>query len=271
MRSIWLCCGLASCAPGSLWIEEGGEVPDPTGSGFVTSPWEQPSDTAALDPALYEGAYARIVSPAAAAVLSWHEPTRFEVEVRSAVGEVLPAGPVQWIASDDPDFEGNGEASFVDDTLELGTHEIMAIAHLPGGSTAAHSVGDVRVQSGYAGTYAGLFSVDGTVTQITITCTGAAVLVVGQQGVLGEGDGDCLVSILGIDVPMSWDFALENLDGVVSGDAGVDLIGFFSYRVPATGTLDPQGDGFDVTFEADIPLIGTISAFLSAPRISLET
>lgn len=261
----------AGCAPGVLHVEEPPPPADPTGSGFVTSPWEQPTSTEPEDHSAYDGAYARIVAPTAASVLPWHEPTRFEVEVRSATGEVLPAGEVQWIASGDPDFEGTGEASFVDDTLKLGTHELMAIVQLPNGDAVAHSVGDVRVQSGYAGTYAGLFSVDGTVTQLTITCTGAAALVVGQQGVLGEGDGDCLVSILGIDVPMTWDFALENLDGVVGGDAGVDLLGFFSYRVPATGILDPQGVGFDVTFEADIPLIGTISAFLAAPRISLET
>lgn len=273
MRAIvWLWAG-AGCAPGTLWIEEGERPQAPEGTGFVTDPWETPEipTSTEADLSAYDGAYARIVSPDAAEVLPWHEPSRFEVEVRSALGEPLPAGSVQWIASEDPDFEGTGEASFTDDTLKLGTHEIMAIVQLPDGSVASHSVGDVRVQSGYAGTYAGLFSVDGTVTQLTITCTGAAALVVGQRGVLGEGDGDCLVSILGVDVPMTWDFELENLDGVIGGDASVDLLGFFSYRIPAAGTLDPQGGGFDVTFEADIPLIGTISAFLTAPRLSLDT
>lgn len=267
---------LAGCSNAVVPIPDPGSetVPDPDGpgTGFETGPWEDPTEPAPeVDDPLYDGAYARIVSPRAGDVIPSGEPFSYEVGVYAADGTALEGSGVEWYASDDPDFTSD-QMVFETDSLAVGTHEITAIVDLPNGDRLAHGVGGVKVQSAYSGTYGGLFSVDGSVTQITISCSGSAVIVVGPFGDLGEGSGDCLVSLLGLDVPMTWLFTLENDAGTLTGSAGVDLLGFFTYDIPMTGgTVDPEGTGLALDFAGPIPFIGNLSAFLEAPRISLES
>jgi hypothetical protein len=270
---------LSACAPGSVTIDTTDPgtivttpVPDvpPPGTGWTDAPyatWSQPDPEP--DWSAYDGAWARIVSPMPGAVVPWEEMQHYEVIVRNPAGDELEPDAVFWQSSADPDFTGD-EASFDSDTLELGTHDLTVLVDLPNGSRVAHSVSGVKVQSLYAGTYAGLFSVDGTVNNITVTCTGAALVDLGAQGVIGTGEADCLVSLLGIDVPMTWLFDLENVDGEVTGTGGVDLLGFFTYDIPVTGgSVDPEGAGLQVDFAGPIPFVGELSAFLDAPRVAL--
>lgn len=266
---------MAACSTDGVDIPDADPTPtdgDPTsGTGWETGPWEDPEEPEpVIDDAPYEGAYARIVTPRANEVIPAGEPFVFEVGAYAADGTLLETTGATWFASGDPDFEST-ELVFETATLAVGTHEITAVLDLPNGDRVAHAVGGVRVQSPFSGTYAGLFSVDGSVSQLTITCTGSALLVIGPEGDLGEGTGSCLVSILGIDVPMSWLFTLENDAGMLTGSAGVDLAGFFSYDIPMTaGVADPEGAGLELEFAGPIPFVGELSAFLEAPRISLE-
>lgn len=270
---------LAACGPGSVQLESADgpaslvttEVPEPAppGTGWTDAPyatWSEPTESDDLS--AYDGAWARIVSPLPGDIVPLDEPQLYEVIVRNPAGDELAPEAVFWQSSADPDFYGDA-ASFESDTLTLGTHDLTVLVDLPNGTRVAHSVSNVKVQSLYAGTYAGLFSVDGTVNNITITCTGAALVDVGTQGVIGTGDADCLVSLLGIDVPMNWLFDLENIDGEVTGTGGVDLLGFFTYDIPVTGgSIDPEGKGLQVDFAGPIPFIGELSAFLDAPRVA---
>lgn len=265
-----------ACAPGSLRVPDVDAPPvEPPGTstGWFTEPWEDPEDPTTAPPpdwSDWEGVFARIVSPVPGEVLQLGQSHLYEVQLRHPDGRLMTPASVEWYASGDLDFWSD-QRSFESDALEMGTHTLTAILGLPSGEKVAHSIAGVRVQSRQTGTYAGLFSVDGTVNNLTITCTGAALLSVGQVGDLGEGDGDCLVSLLGIDVPLSWVFELEIApNGTVSGTGGVELLGIFSYDIPAEGTVDPEGAGFDVTLEGDIPFIGTLSAFLEAERVSLD-
>ena len=273
---------VAACGPGGVQIDESTTTPD-----IVTTPIETPGDpstgwtdapyatwsdgeTTAPDLSAYDGAWARIVSPMPGEVLPWDEPVLYEVIVRNPAGDDLPADAVFWQSNSDPDFTGT-EASFESSDLELGRHDLTVLVDLPNGRRVAHSIADVRVQSAAAGTYAGLFSVDGTVNNITITCTGAAIVDIGNQGAIGTGDADCLVSLLGIDVPMSWLFDLEQADGEVTGTGGVDLLGFFTYDIPVTGgTLDLDSERLEVDFAGPIPFVGDLTAFLDASRVSLD-
>jgi hypothetical protein len=255
-------------------------IDDPTatvpGTGFETGPWAEPGSTTAdpVDDAAWEGAWVQIESPTADGLVPLDAPFAFEAVIYGPNGAPIDAAPerVRWFASGDPDFEGDSLA-FTAEPMAVGTHEITVIVDLPTGDRLAHTVGGVKVQSPVAGTYAGLFSVDGTVNNVTITCTGAAVIAIDEVGQAGDGGGDCIVSILGIDVPMSWDFALDAPTAdELTGEAAVDLIGFFSYDVPMTaGTIDPEGVGLDLAFDTQIPFVGTVSASLEAPRISLDT
>jgi len=272
-----------ACGPGGVTIDESTIPTDPIvttepstpgdpSTGWTDAPYATWSDDTDPGPDLsaYDNAWARIVSPLPGDVLAYEEPAHFEVVVRNPRGDELAPEAVFWQSSTDPDFRGT-EASFDDDSLELGRHDLTVLVDLPTGARVAHSIAGVHVQSAYTGTYAGLFSVDGTVNNITVTCTGAALVDFGQQGAIGTGDADCLVSLLGIDVPMTWIFDLENDGtGAISGTGGVDLLGFFTYDIPVTGgTLDPEGSGLQVDFDGPIPFVGSLSAFLDAERVSL--
>jgi len=278
-----LVAALAACGPGGVRIDDPATetvIPDPTqpsqttpapGTGWTDAPyatWSEP--TTGPDLSVYDDAWARIVSPLPGDVLDYEQPAHFEVIVRNPAGDELAPDAVFWQSDSDPDFNGS-QQSFDSDALDLGLHDLTVLVDLPNGHRVAHSIADVRVQSEYAGVYAGLFSVDGTVNGLTITCTGSALVDVGRQGVIGTGDADCLVSLLGIDVPMTWVFDLENIDGEVSGTGGVDLLGFFTYDIPVTGgTLEPEAGGLQVDFSGPIPFIGELSAFLDAQRVSLD-
>ncbi|MEZ4237127.1 MAG: hypothetical protein R3F59_13425 [Myxococcota bacterium] len=259
----------------SLDVDDVGTVPEHPGgpgTGWETSPWEQPTQPTAPDTSRWDGAWIRIDSPAPDGLVPLEAPSPFEATIYGADGAPITEAPdrVQWFASGDPDFEGDS-LSFPGGPLELGTHEITVIADLPNGDRVAHTVGGVKSQSEVAGTYAGLFSVDGSVNNIVLTCPGAAVMTIDPDGTVGDGEGKCLVSLLGIDVPMTWDFALLSDAGELSGEAAVNLLGFFSYDVPMTdGTVDPAADGLDLSFAGEVPFVGTLTAFLQAPRVSLD-
>lgn len=270
---------LAACGPGSVALEglDGStpivttELPEPSppGTGWTDAPyatWSEATD--APDLSAYDGAWARIVSPLPGAVVPLDEMQHYEVIVRNPAGDELEPSAVFWQSSLDPDFYSDA-AAFDSDTLAIGTHDLTVLVDLPNGNRVAHSVTNVKVQSPYTGVYAGLFSVDGTVNNITITCTGAALVDLGAQGVIGTGDADCLVSLLGIDVPMNWVFDLENTDGEITGTGGVNLLNIFTYDIPVTaGSVDPEGNGLQVDFAGPIPFIGELSAFLDAPRVA---
>ena len=266
---------LLGCGPGAgVLIDEDGTpilttdepVDTAIGTGWTDDPWAWTQTEPEIDASLYEGAYARIVEPLSGAVVPWGELQTYTVEVRTPDGRVITPTAVQWLSSADVDFYGD-EASFETDSLELGVHTLTVLADLPTGARLAHSIADVRVQHPSAGTYAGLFSVDGTVQGITITCTGAALLEIGAQGVLADGDGDCLVSLLGVDIPMVWLFALENQAGVIGGVAGVDLFGLFTYDIPVTGGSLSDDGRLEVDFAGPIPFVGELAAFLDVQRI----
>jgi hypothetical protein len=186
------------------------------GEGFTDDPIAWTATEPQPDYSAYDDAYARISQPTASSVISIGAMQTYTVEVRDPDGNLLTPDAVAWQSSLDVDFSGT-EPSFQTDTLEPGTHTLTALVDLPNGARLAHSISGVRVQDANAGTYAGLFSVDGTVQNITVTCTGAALISFGALGFVGDGDASCLVSLLGIDIPMNWVFELENVGGVVTG------------------------------------------------------
>jgi len=241
------------------------------GEGFTGEPLAWTEEPTEPDYSAYDDAYARIASPEAGARIPLDELQTYSVEVRSPDGTLLQPTSVIWQSSVDPDFgsDAGGEASFETTSIDPGIHTLTALVDLPNGTRLAHSVGGVRVQAASAGTYAGLFSVDGSINNIVITCTGAALVEVGDLGFVADGDADCLVSILGIDVPMTWILELENDAGVIGGTGGVDLLGFFTYDIPVTsGVVDPVAGTMDVEFAGPIPFIGELSAFLEAEKIT---
>jgi hypothetical protein len=256
------------CTPGTVaWDEPDA---DPRADGWAgEDPWEAastPTEAGTEDLSMYEGASLEVLSPAPGEVLPLEEPARFEAVLRDRSGSALTAQPVVWTSDVDQVWVGEGEA-FDDDTLAVGLHAITAQTELPNGDRLAVSVGGVRRQSVNAGTYAGLFSVELDALGLVVTCTGVSTVVVEPLGQRGVGDGDCLMSALGIDLPLAYVYDLEIEQGDVTGLAAVEIF-FVEYGWPVTGTLDPIGEGFQLSFAGDVPLLGTLSAFVDAPRVS---
>jgi len=129
------------------------------------------------------------------------------------------------------------------------------------------------VQHAHGGTYVGILDVDGTILNIPVSCTGASVLVVDRYGDEATGDGDCVVSVLGLgEIPLHYVFELDiDGTGAVSGTAAADLLGWFQYNFPASGTLVPDGAGFDLVFEGSVPLMGPLNGATDAVRVSLDS
>ena len=267
--------GLAGClGAAALKIPEGDTSVADTGTptGFTDGPIEQPLDTGTSGSTVdtYEGAFLRVVSPTAGSVWPLVGPVELRAELVGADGVVLEPTPIQWTT--DRDVAWVGEGASVDATLDAGPHRLTARTRLPDGTGLAHSVGEVRVQSPFTGTYAGLFQVDLDALGLTFSCTGSAAVSVGPWGREGIGTGSCLLSVLvlDLDLPLTYVFDLDiDTDGTVTGDAGVEIL-LITYNFPAEGTLAPDGDGFDVVFAGDVPLLGPIDASVAAPRVSLD-
>lgn len=268
MRAILLGALLAGCAPGEISVDR---LDDTWGEGWATDPYATwtgtttPSETTAWD-----GAKLTVLSPAAGDVLFVGLSHHFEAVVTAPDGTVLPVEDIAWTSDQSANWFEVG-AAFDTEDLPVGQHAFTAIATLPNGATLQHTVGAVRVQHAFAGTYAGLLDVGGTVVQVPISCVGAGLLVIDRYGEEGVGDGDCIVSILAVNVPLHLLYELDfDEAGAVSGTVGVDLLGWFTYNFDATGALDPSAT-LEVAFSGEVPLMGPLSGTSTLERISFDT
>ena len=107
---------------------------------------------ATLSPS-WAGSVLRIVEPLPASVLPIEASHRLVAEVTNIDGDVVEVDGIDWVTSGDPEWSAAG--SLVEDgLLPNGAQELTAEVILPNGDRLAHTIGDVRVQSRYAGTYA---------------------------------------------------------------------------------------------------------------------
>ncbi len=263
---------LAACG-GTVKIAEGTSDLGPTAStGWTDSPYEDPptggtTTVPVADP--FEDATLLVVSPASGSFLPIEDPQAFEALLLAKDGSALDGGDIEWSTALDPSWSALGEA-FDDEPLDVGLHDVTAFIELPNGDRLSYTVGGVLVQSKFAGTYSGLFTVDGAYNGIVFTCSGTGTTEVEPYGVKITGDADCLVSILGIDLPLAFLFDLDNADGVVDGTAGADIFGLFTYDFPASGTLEPLADGLSIDFAGSVPFTGvSIDGSYDAERVSL--
>lgn len=268
MRAFLLSVLLVGCAPGELSLER---LDDTTGEGWATTPevtWTGSTTTPETD--AWAGAKLTILAPAAGDVLASGASHHFEAQVRAPDGTVLPVPDIAWTSDLSENWFEVGEAFDTED-LPVGMHTFTAAATLPNGATVQHSVGVVRVQHPFAGTYAGLLDVSGTVVNVPISCVGAGLVVIDRNGEEGLGEGDCIVSILAVNVPLHLLYELEfDEAGAVGGTVGVDLLGWFTYNFAATGALDPSAV-LEVAFSGEVPLMGPLSGTSTLERISFDT
>lgn len=226
------------------------------------------SDSDAEPQVDYANAVLRILTPTSGAFLALEEPHRFTAEVVDEAGAPLDFTDVTWTSSAQPAWAPIG-LNITDKPLDVGLHDVTAQAALPNGDRLAYTIGGVRVQSWYAGTYAGLFNADVVTNGIAVVCGGAALIYVDVRGEKATGTAECTVGFNGIDIPVAFVFDLDNDAGDLSGVANVDF-GFFEVPLDATGSLDRVAGTAEITFGGDVYGFATIDGTVDADRVSLD-
>lgn len=219
---------------------------------------------------LYDDARLVIVSPESGEWLELDEDYNFEAVLTDADGDELDYDEVFWSSDVDDGWEEEG-LSFERDDLDAGTHAITAEVTLPNGDRLAYTAGGVRVQSAYAGTYAGTVIVDATYDTTTVSCSGSAVMRIDDEGELAEGDASCLLSINGYDLDLEYVFDADvDSDGDMEGEAGAVI---FTWEIPFDfeGEVDDEGE-MTGEFEGGSDTLGlTFAGELALERVSRET
>lgn len=214
----------------------------------------------------FEGASLRIVEPASGTFLAWQEPHTFRVELRDAQGELLDEElDVAWDSSSDAAWTPTG-VELVDDSIDVGLHDLTAEVVLPNGDRLAHTVGGVLIQAEEAGTYVGTLSGGTTVQNIPVSCAGGAVLVVDPYGESVQGSADCLIRLDQFELPLEFAIDAVHEDGVVTGDAIARLLAI-DLEFPTEGGI--EGETLELSFEGQV-LTNTFSGDIRTERISRD-
>ncbi len=228
------------------------------------------TDTGEPDP-VWDTATLSIISPSSGDFIPMEEEGEFEAVVLDTDGNTLDWDAIDWSSSADSDWAPSG-ASFTSQ-LEVGEHDITASTRLPNGDRLAMTVGDVLVQSVYAGTYTGTIYVEITIeyggTPYTVSCAGATTITVDLEGEAAVGDSSCLVSLMGYDMDMALNLDAENDDGELSGEMAVDMM-LFDVGIEASGSLSEEGELY-VEFADDVYGYADIAGNVDASRISRDT
>jgi len=259
------------CEPGSMAVDGMDKV---QGEGWADGPWEEweSGDEEVEDLSQWDGAQLRIISPEGGDYVIANQPFEYKAVVEAPNGDVLPFTDIEWI-SEMTSWAGSGD-TFTDDSLQIGLHNLTAVAKLPNDDVLRYTSGNVKSQAFGSGLYAGTFSVDGSFLAIGFGCVGSNVIAVDPSGTNGTGDGFCLVNLLGFgEMPMSFviDLDIDPTNGNTTGTCGADIFGWFTYDFPTTGSLYPNDIGFDLTFAGEVPLMGPVEAWLGAERVSLDS
>jgi hypothetical protein len=228
-------------------------------------------DTGSADP-VWDSAVLQVIAPESGDFLPLEEAGHFEAQVTDAEGTALDWDEIAWTSSEDTDWNPVG-ASFDDAGLAVGRHDITAQTRLPNGDRLAWTVGDILVQSAYAGTYTGTIYVEITIdyngTPYTVSCAGATTLVVDPEGQTITGDSTCLVSLMGYDMDLAMVVDATNDDGAIQGEVAVDA-GFFDVPIAASGSLSEDGDLL-MEFADDVYGYAAVAGSVEATRISRDT
>jgi hypothetical protein len=223
------------------------------------------------DFSMYDDATLVILAPESGEFLPWEEEADFEAVVFDADGRALPFEDIYWSSNTDMTWAKVGQ-DFEDDSLDVGTHAITAVADLPNGNRLVYTVGGVLVQHDNAGIYTGDMNVGVTVefegTPIGTSCIGGATIIVDAYGETATGESTCTIDLLGyaeFDLRHEFEFDLE--DEEMDGEALIafDLIGF---DLPFASEGDIDGGEIFATWGGSMMGIADIEGTLEVGRVS---
>ncbi|MCP4809565.1 MAG: hypothetical protein GY913_07290 [Proteobacteria bacterium] len=227
-----------------------------------------PADTAVVDEALWADLSLVLESPASGDFIPMEDGGTFAAHLVNAEGELVEFDELTWTTNMSQDWVQIGSA-IEDDTLAVGVHDITVTAELPTGDRLSHTVGGVLVQSHYAGTYSGDMKVNMAAQGYEVGCSGAATIYVDAYGELVQGASGCLLSLQGFEIDSDFVLAVQNDDGVLSGDIAVTVYG---YELPMEFSGDVTEDGLLTgEFAGDVFGQAEFDGTLEVNRISRET
>lgn len=236
--------------------------------GINESPDETDTDVEVEDFSRFDNATLRIIEPTSASFLAWGDTHGFVAEVRAEDGTLLEeVEDIAWSSSADEAWVPEG-ATFDDDTIDVGIHDLTAQVTLPNGDRLAHTVGGVLVQSEVAGTYVGTFAANVTIQNFPVACAGSAVLIVEPYGEGITGSAECLAQAGTFEIPLDFSVDALNEDGSVEGNASATIIAF-DVDFPASGGLDAQAETLDLEFGGPV-FTSELNGSVSTDRISRD-
>lgn len=224
MRAFWLLfIGLSACSESKvIGIVDGIDTAEP-------STEEEAPATEAEDVSRWDGASLVVEQPLSGDFLPYGEAADFVASIYSADGERMDFDDIQWRSNIAEDWSLTG-ADISDDSLDIGSHAITAEAILPNGDRLLSTMGGVLVQHEDAGIYVGDIRADITLswdgTDYTAGCIGALTMIVDAYGESAVGDSSCVVSLLGFEQELTYNFDMIVDEGNLTGAAAVDLIVF---------------------------------------------
>jgi hypothetical protein len=233
-------------------------------------PDETPDSSAPAEEDLtWEDASLVITSPESGQFLPLGEATTFSAVVYDKNGAATDFDEIQWSTNQDSAWSLLGR-SIEDSSLDVGVHTLTAEVELPNGDRLVYAIGGVLVQSPYAGTYSGEVVMNAAYDTYAVGCSGSALLYIDTYGEAVTGEASCLISLMGYELDGTYNLDMQNAEGTVDGDLGLDLQ-WFELPIPATGNVSTDG-AFAVSFETEFD-IGTpviLDGTVEAIRISRD-
>ena len=226
-RAFWLLfIGLSACSESKVIgiVDE----TDTTDTAEAPLGEEDPADEVE-DLSQWEGASLVVEQPLSGDFLPYGEDVDFVAAIYSADGERLDFDDIVWSSDLEGDWSLSG-ADISDDSLDIGSHAITAEAILPNGDRLQSTMGGILVQHEDAGIYVGDIRADITLSwdgaDYTAGCIGALTMIVDAYGESAVGDSSCVVSLLGFEQDLTYNFDMLVDEGDLTGAAAVDLIVF---------------------------------------------
>jgi hypothetical protein len=216
----------------------------------------------------WDGATLVLEQPLSGDFLPYGEDAEFVAAVYSADGERMDFDDITWGSDIEDDWSLTG-SDLTNSSLDIGSHSITAEAILPNGDRLQSTMGGILVQHEDAGIYVGDIRVNITLSwdgaDYAAGCIGAITVLVDAYGESAVGDSSCVISLLGFEQDLTYNFDMVVDEGDLTGAAAVDLV-IFSLDFDVNGTIT---DGVMTGSWEDSELV-EIAGDLNANRITRD-
>lgn len=263
-----------ACQPGAIALDdEETDLPDETDVVDDTvdtddSPVDDTDEPVDTEPdySEYDGADLRVRFPVSGAIYPLTTGFPYEAVVVDANGAPLPFDDVTWTIPRGSQTGLSGQWA-----VPAGVYNVDVEAQLPNGDRLKASIGNVRVQSPYAGIWTGSIGI-ATFSEvqgqtIRTDCVGSLDFTVDVAGEVIDGRGGCslVIPLLGT-VDLTYDVVGDVVAPSIENGAIAIDIPFLQIPVPYEGGF-PNPNTMRGTFAADLTIL-TMEGDIQARKVS---